>query len=103
MKALVFSLALGALVLSAPPMTASAQMGDSFTANEARDARNQGNTVPLKDILRQLKRDYGGKYRDADLFNRDGRKVYEIRWMTPRGKLVRYIVDARTGKVLSMS
>lgn len=102
MKRIVLSLAFAALSMSALPM-ASAQLGNSFTATEARNARDKGDIVPLRDIFRKLKREHGGTQRDANLFNRDGGQVYVIDWMTGKGKLVRFTVDAKSGRVLSSS
>ncbi len=101
MKKLAVSLAFGALLVAALPMTAQAQLGNSFTADEARNARDKGDVVPLRDIFRKLKQQYGGYQIDANLFNRAGGQVYVIDWMTGKGERVRFTVNAKSGRVLS--
>ena len=103
MKKIIISLAFGALAITALPMVAQAQLGNSFTADEARNARDKGDVVPLRDIFRRLKQQHGGYQIDANLFNRGGGQVYEIDWMTEKGERVRFTVDAKSGRVLSSS
>lgn len=103
MKKIALSLILSAMTLTALPFVAQAQLGNSFSPGEARNARNNGDIVPLRDIFRKLKQQYGGYQVDANLFNRDGRQVYVIDWMTGKGERVRFTVDAKSGRVLSSS
>lgn len=90
-------------LLTAMPATAQNQWGNSFTADEARDARDKGDIVPLRDIFRQLKKRYGGYQVDANLYNQGSQQVYVIDWMTEKGERVRFRVDAKSGRVLSSS
>ncbi len=102
MKRTLLALALFALV-SAPPAFAQGQWGSSFTAGEARDAREKGEIKPLNEILQPIRRQYGGNMRRFDgLYERGGRKVYIIDWVTGRGQLVTFTIDARSGRVLSV-
>ena len=101
MKKLALSLALAALVTTTPSVVASAQLGNSFTTDEVRSARDKGDVVPLRQIFRKLKREYGGYQVDANLFNRDGGQVYVIDWMTGKGDRVRFTVNAKTGRMIS--
>ncbi len=103
MKKMILSLALGLLGVASLPIVAQAQLGNSFTADEARNARDKGDVVPLKDIFRRLKRQHGGYQVDANLFNRGGGQVYVIDWMTEKGERVRFTIDAKSGRVLSSS
>ena len=101
MKKIVAILALTA-ILSAPlPAVAQGQLGNSFTADQARDARDRGKVVPLRDIFRRLKNRYGGYQVDANLYNRDDGQVYVIDWMTDKGERMRITVDAQSGRILS--
>ena len=72
MKKIVALFLFFAFATPALPSVAHAQLGNSFTADQARDARDKGNVVPLRDIFRQLKRRYGGYQVDANLYNRGG-------------------------------
>lgn len=101
MKKLTLILAVLALSVPLTPFVASAQLGNSFTADQARNARDKGDVVPLKDIFRRLKNRHGGYQIDANLFNRGGKQVYVIDWMTGKGERVRFTVDAKSGRVLS--
>lgn len=101
MKKLMLSLALVALPVSAMPIVAAAQLGNSFTTDEVRSARDKGDVVPLREIFSKLKRQYGGYQVDANLFNRDGGQVYVIDWMTGKGDRVRFTVNAKTGRMIS--
>ncbi len=103
MKKIAALLMFLAMATTAVPTLAQAQLGNSFTADQARDARDKGNVVPLRDIFRQLKRQYGGYQVDANLYNRDGGQVYVIDWMTEKGERLRITVNAQTGRIISTS
>ncbi|GAB5457398.1 MAG: hypothetical protein Hens3KO_04280 [Henriciella sp.] len=89
------------LPLASLALPAHAQLGNSFTPDQARSARDSGDVVPLKDIFQRLKRQYGGYQIDANLFNRGNGQVYVIDWMTEKGERVRFTVDAKSGRVIS--
>jgi len=98
----MIALLLFAAVLTAPvPVLAQGQYGNSFTADEARNARDKGDVVPLRDIFRRLKDRYGGYQVDANLYNRDRGQVYVVDWMTDKGERIKVTVDAKTGRILS--
>lgn len=98
MKRILASLAVLAL-LGAPPVSAQ-----SWAPNDARNARQSGDIIPLRDIIRQLKRSHGGSYLNADLLSRGGGKSeYRIDWVTDDGRKMQFIVDAQTGRVLRSS
>ncbi|MEL6830639.1 MAG: peptidase [Pseudomonadota bacterium] len=95
------SLALTMMGVASLPAPAQAQWGDSFSAGEARNARDKGDVVPLRDIFKQLRQRYGGYQIDANLYEQSGRQMYVIDWMTEKGERVRVNVDARTGQIQS--
>lgn len=104
MKNFVSGLFLCLLLMTvAMPATAQSKYGNSFTADQARDARQQGMTVPLRDIFRRLKSQHGGHQIDANLYNRDRGQVYVIDWMTEKGERIQITVDAKTGRTVSSS
>ena len=92
-----------ALATAPAPVFAQGKWGNSWTADEARDARDRGNVVPLRDIFRRLKNQYGGYQIDANLYNRGGGQVYVIDWMTEKGERRRITVDAQSGRIISTS
>ena len=91
------------LMIATSSLNAEAQgrFGSSFSADQAKSARDKGDIVPLGTIFQKLKRKYGGYQVDANLYNRNGNPVYVIDWMTGKGERLRITVNARTGRVLS--
>lgn len=104
MKRIVIALALSAMPLATlPAATAQGGWGNSFTADDARDARERGEIKPLSQILRPIQNQYGGNMRHfVGLFDQGGRKVYIIDWVTRRGELVQFTIDAKTGRVIKV-
>lgn len=103
MKKTAAIIAFAALTAFAAPIHAQGQWGNSFSADEARDARDKGDVMPLREIFKRLKNRYGGYQVDANLYNRDSGQVYVIDWMTEKGERIRVTVDAKTGRILSTS
>jgi uncharacterized membrane protein YkoI len=103
MKTLIHLLAAAALTATVTPALSAAQNGSSFTADQARNARDKGDVLPLSQIFRRLEARYGGYQIDAKLFPRERGPVYEIDWQTGKGERIRLKVDAKTGRILSKS
>ena len=101
MKKMLAILLVAACAAAPLPASAQGQYGNSFSADEARNARDKGDVVPLRDIFRRLKNRYGGYQIDANLYNRSGGQVYVIDWMTDKGERIQVTVDAKTGRILS--
>lgn len=103
MKRIILSICLGVIALS-PSALAQGQWSNSFTADDARNARERGEILPLKDILRPIESRYGGEMRRfVGLFDRNGRKVYVIDWTTRQGELVQFTINAHNGQIISVS
>ena len=103
MKRILAALLVG-LLASAPASFAQGQWGSSFTADDARNARERGEIRPLKEILRPIQSQYGGNMRDfIGLFEQGGRKVYIIDWVTRNGELVKFTINAHTGQIISVN
>lgn len=76
--------------------------GNSFSPGQARDASQNGDIKPLRDVIQSLKREFGGSYLNAELFSKDGGGAeYRIDWVTDDGRKLRLVVDAQTGRVIS--
>jgi hypothetical protein len=69
--------------------------------DEARQLRRQQRIMPLETVIQQIRRRSPGRQLDAGLEYQGERAVYRLRWMTPDGRRVDYIIDAATGQVLS--
>jgi uncharacterized membrane protein YkoI len=108
MKARAISI-LCAAVAALSPIAAHAQpSGDSLGAGwrgdqqeEARRGVQQGN-VPLAQVIATIARRTPGNLLDAGLeTGPGGRPVYRVRWATTDGRRIDYLVDARSGAILS--
>ncbi|MEL6324871.1 MAG: PepSY domain-containing protein [Pseudomonadota bacterium] len=100
MKKVIFILAVMAAAVA--PVSMAQNWGQSFSPNQARDARQSGDIVPLRDIIRRLQRQHGGRYLDANLYSKSGGgSEYHIDWLTEDGRKVVFVVDARSGRVTS--
>ena len=65
---------------------------------------NHSRAVQGNDLLQPIRQQYGGNMRRFDgLYERGGKKVYIIDWVTGRGELVTFTIDARSGRVISKS
>ncbi|KCZ51176.1 PepSY domain-containing protein [Hyphomonas pacifica] len=95
----LFALCLTIGLALTPPAMAQ-DWKNSWSPGQARDSVREGKTVPLSQIFQSLKRQYGGYQLGADLFDRGGNPQYRIDWMTGDGRKMRFIVDARTGRIL---
>lgn len=70
--------------------------------DEARQGVRQGRYMPLAQVLPELRRRSPGRQLDAGLEQAwDGRPVYRVRWGAANGRRIDYIIDARTGRVIS--
>jgi uncharacterized membrane protein YkoI len=106
MKAVIF-LFCGLLVAGAMPAAAQPHGPDSLGAdwreqqNEAREAVKRRQIMPLGDVIEQLRRRVPGRQLDAGLEQQGDRPVYRVRWITPDGRRIDYIIDAVTGAIMS--
>lgn len=97
MKRLFASLIVLALI-GTPAVSAQ-----SWAPDDARNARQNGEIIPLAKIINQLKREHGGQYLEAELFSKpEGGSEYHIAWEKDGRKLL-FIVDAQSGAVVRTS
>ena len=94
-----FLLRIVMVLLVAMTLSGAAAAGNH---DAARDAVRSGRSLPLGAIVNQVKRRQPGRLLDADLNDRGGQLVYWLRWMTPNGNVLNMVVDARSGRVLSV-
>ena len=88
---LVFSVA-----LSLP--THAFDLGDHDRARQALDA---GEIIPLGVVLEKVRRDYPGEVMEVELEHKKDRWVYEIKLLRPGGSLVKLLVDASNGTIIT--
>ena len=98
MKRILVSFAIALLVPAAPAFAQGYAQG--WDAGQANDARQKGDIIPLKKILRMLERKYGGYHRTAELFSKPGGgSEYRIEWITGDNEHKVLFVDAQSGAI----
>lgn len=69
--------------------------------DRAREGVNQGRLLPLEAVLGSIARQIPGHHLDVDgPFQRGGRWIYRIKWLTPDGRVLIIFADAETGQIL---
>jgi uncharacterized membrane protein YkoI len=68
----------------------------------ARRALEQGRALPLADILAKVTPRVPGKVIEVELEVDDGALVYDLKVLTPQGRLQEIEVDAATGRILEI-
>ena len=87
------------LLLAVPVGSAGEEDDD---AERARRAVREGRFVPLSSILDWLETRYLGRAIEVELEDDEGKPIYEVEWLTPRGAVVEIEFDARTGELLEV-
>lgn len=90
-KGIAFCLA--ALIAGGPAIA-----GDDH--DRALRAVQDGLILPLKDILARAESAYPGQLIEAELEDKDGAFVYEIKMLSGDGRVMKLHYDARTGELL---
>jgi uncharacterized membrane protein YkoI len=68
----------------------------------ARRALQEGRALPLAEILAKMKPDLPGKVIEVVLEVDDGTLIYDLKVLSPKGRLREIEIDAATGKILKM-
>ena len=69
--------------------------------DQLRQGRREGQFVGLNRAIQSIHQRTEGRQLDANIEDWNGRTAYRVRWAAPNGRRIDYIVDARTGEVLS--
>ena len=83
-------------------VTISGARADDDDHEFARRALEQGRALPLADILAKVTPRVPGKVIEVELEVDDGTLVYDLKVLTPQGRLQEIEVDAATGKILEI-
>jgi uncharacterized membrane protein YkoI len=114
MKTAASLLVTAALALTAPALACAQPLGGdqphpnslgegySPQQDEARRGVRQGGQMPLSSVISSIQRQHPGRQLDTGIEDRNGRTVYRVRWEDRGGHRMDFIVDARTGAVLSV-
>ena len=71
--------------------------------DRARDGVRAGQLLPLEVVLANVAARFPGHHLAVDgPFNRDGRWIYRIKWLTPDGRVLIVFADAETGQILDV-
>jgi uncharacterized membrane protein YkoI len=76
---------------------------DDHDHDRVRRAVEEGRMLPLRDILARAQAAYPGEVVETELEDERGVLVYEIKVVTPDGRLIKLHYDARTGELLKAS
>ena len=68
----------------------------------AREALQQGQVLPLRQVLDKVEREYQGQVLKIEFERDDGRYIYEIRVLQKDGRMAKLKVDAVDGRVLTV-
>jgi len=95
-KAFVFALSLSLLAFFADGGAAGTRDRDD-DQDLARQALQRGEVLPIARILELVAQHLPGDVIEVQLDERRGRLEYEIRVLTPSGRVRELVLDARTG------
>lgn len=102
MRNITFCLLALFLVVTAPALAPVAADDDGLPDHDrARAALQRGEVLPLRDIIDKAEQAFPGKMLEVELEDEDGRIVYDIEILSPDGRLIELLYDARTGTLLS--
>lgn len=104
LRSLILGLALALAAggaASADPGRRGSDFGQNFSPNEAREAREQGVHVPLRNIFAMIGSRYPGRPLGTELV-RGQPAVYVIEWLTVDGRKLTIRVNAETGAILGV-
>ena len=95
-------LGLAVLLLGGTPAPAVAQRAvQPPEQDRARDAVRDGRLLPLSQVLAAIAGRAPGDHLDTRFGETvDGRPVYLVTWRTQDNRVVVFVVDARTGRIL---
>lgn len=91
------------LVAGAAVCGSALQAGEDHGDHElARQALQQGQVLPLRQVLDRVEREYQGQVLKIEFERDGGRYLYEIRLLQADGRLAKLKVDAVDGRVLKI-
>ncbi len=67
---------------------------------DARDAVLSGEILPLVEVLQRLEKEQQGQVLEVELERKRDRIYYEVKLLHPDGRVVKHLVDARTGELI---
>lgn len=83
-------------------MAGSPAIAGESDHDRARRAVEEGQILPLREILARAEAAYPGQLIEAELEDKHGKLIYEIKLLTKDGQLMKLIYDAASGDVLKV-
>jgi uncharacterized membrane protein YkoI len=96
-KSFVFALGFAVLFSLAATDSSAQRRGRDNDQDQARQAVQRGEVLPIARILQLVAQYQPGDVIEVQLDENRGRLEYEIRILTPAGRVRELILDARTG------
>lgn len=87
--------------LSLTLLAVSIQAQASASHEQALQAVQSGQVLPLSAVLQKLQASHPGQVMELELEKHQDRWTYDIKLLQPSGRLIKLKVDARSGEVLS--
>lgn len=100
MKRTLFALALLLTVPVDLALVAATALADDDDHDRALEALRRGDVLSLRTILDRAAEDYPGDLIEAELEQEDGLTLYELKLLTPDGRVLKLEYDARTGDLI---
>jgi len=76
---------------------------DAHDHDRARRALEAGEVIPLRNIIERVELAHPGQIIEIELERDDGRWLYELKLLRADGSMAKLLVDARDGRVLSVT
>ena len=103
MRRIAFLLALALTVPTVEMIVVPPEIVYADSHRRARDAVGRGEIRPLEQVLAGVRSAYPGRVMDVDLRQRGDSWTYRIKLLTPDDAMMTINVDARTGRIQSVS
>lgn len=88
------------IAVSGPLLIMLAVTASYADSSEARKLVEQGEILPLEDIISRVKQLYEGRILEVELEKKHDRLIYEIELITHQGLVWELYFDARSGQLI---
>ncbi len=89
-------------IMILPAMLLAGSMAWAGDHERARALLEQGKILSLSEIMKQTSSKVPGKVLEVELEEKHSLIVYEIEFLSKQGVVMEMIIDARTGRIISV-
>ena len=93
---------LSAWIMTLLLMLSASSMAWAGDHERARALLEQGEILSLSEIMKQASSRIPGKILEVELDEEDGLIVYEIEFLSEQGIIMEMVIDARSGRLISL-